>query len=349
MGCGLLPMPHVFTPVNMASGRVGGTKSLKSGKVGDTVLGIVQESDGSYAQKVSAYVPTKAQTQTVKLAVQQMCTGMVEAMMKQLKPLASVGFQSAVNKSKSLNAFSSYNLMLLAREAKDYWDEVHEFEFAYKGERIRTGGRYILSSGSLQYNCFDGYFAYPFPDSWIDPLVIPGRMHFGIFFLMPPVGWTIGQFMDRLKLTYSTEIWIAQYSTNQDEDVEGEYVWCRVTINHNVRQSDPANEENIQALFEYHSNKWGLGQFSRPSEHAPSRKYAYCIGFRWESDIQNYIPVLGKAFTVTYVNGRKMISSARLDYLNIDHDIEWGYWRFPADCVSSWTNPRIPAPVPYPY
>lgn len=344
-----MPMPHVLTRVNMASGRVGGTKSLKSGKVGDTVLGIVQESNGSYTQKVSAYVPTKAQTQTVKLAVQQMCTGMVEAMMKQMKPLANVGFQSAVNKSKSLNAFSSYNLMLLAREAKDYWDEVHEFEFAYKGERIRTGGRYILSSGSLQYNCFDGYFGYSFPDTWIDRNVLTGRMAFGIYFKMPPMGWTIGQFMERLKLTYSTEIWIAQYSTNQEENIEGEYVWCRVTLNHNVRQSDPATEENVQALFEYHSNRWGLGGWCRPTASMPNLKHAYCIGFRREGDIINYVPVLGKAFTITYVNGRKMISSARLGYLHEDHAIEWGYWRYPANCVSSWTNPVIPAPVPYPY
>lgn len=349
MGCGLLPMPHVYTWLNMASGRVGGTKSLKSGKVGDTVLGIVQESNGSYAQKVSAYVPTKAQTQTVKLAVQQMCTGMVEAMMKQMKPLARVGFQSAVNKSKSLNAFSSYNLMLLAREAKDYWQEVHEFEFAYKGERIRTGGRYILSSGSLQYNCFDGYFGRSFPDTWIDKNVLPSRTEFGVFFLMPPDGWTIGQFMNRLKLTYSTEMWVAQYSTNQEESEEGEYVWCRITLNPKVRQSDPATEENVQALFEYHSNKWGLGSFSRPTQYMPRRKHAYCIGFRRESDNLNYVPVLGKAFTITYVNGRKMISSARLDYINENHEIEWGYWRTPEDCVSSWTNPRIPSPVPYPY
>lgn len=342
-------MPHVFSPVNMASGRVGGTKSLVTGKVGDEVYSIVQEPNGSYAQKVSAYVPTKAQTQTVKLAVQQMCTGMVEAMMKQMKPLANVAFQSAVNKSKSLNAFSSYNLMLLAREAKDYWDEVHEFEFAFKGERIRTGGRYILSSGSLQYNCFDGYFGYSYPDTWIDPNVLTARLHFGIFFLMPPAGWTIGQFMARLKLTYSTEIWIAQYSTNQEEDVEGEYVWCRITLNHNVRQSDPATEENVQALFEYHSNRWGLSGWSRPTEYDPQRKYAFCIGFRWGEDIANYVPVLGKAFTITYVNGRKQISSARLDYLHYDHEIEWGYWRYPASCVSSWTNPVIPAPVPYPY
>ena len=130
MGCGLSPIPHVFTSVNMASGRVGGTKSLKSGKVGDTVLGIVQEPNGSYAQKVSAYVPTKPQTQTVKLAVQQMCTAMVQAMMRDLKPLAKVAFQSGANKAKSLNAYSCFNLLKVAREAKDYLNETHDFEFA---------------------------------------------------------------------------------------------------------------------------------------------------------------------------------------------------------------------------
>ena len=349
MGCGLLPMPHVFTPVIMASGRVGGTKSLKSGKVGDTVLGIVQESNGSYSQKVSAYVPVKPQTQTVKLAVQQMCTAMVQAMMRDLKPLAKVAFQSAANKSKSLNAFSSFNLLKVAREVKDYWNETHDFEFAEKGERLKVGGRWMLSSGTLNYNCFSGYFAQSFADSWIEPNVRYSWAMFGVFFLFPDDVTTIGQFMARLKLTYSTEIWVAMYLTNQDETAEGKYCWCQIKLNPQVRQTDPATEESISDLFTLTFNEYGVKGWCRPTQYMWRLKHALCIGFRIDGEATSYVATFGKAFTITYVNGRKQISSSTLDFISKDHEAEWGYWRYPAQCVSSWTNPRIPFPVPYPY
>ena len=78
-------------------------------------------------------------------------------------------------------------------------------------------------------------------------------------------------------------------------------------------------------------------------------KHALCIGFRIDGEATSYVATFGKAFTITYVNGRKQISSSTLDFISKDHEAEWGYWRYPAQCVSSWTNPRIPFPVPYPY
>lgn len=333
----------------MASGRVGGTKSLVSGKVGDEVYTIVQEPNGSYSQKVSAYVPTKAQTQTVKLAVQQMCTGMVEAMMRDIKPLAKVSFQSAANKSKSLNAFSSINLMRVAREVKDYWWQTHDFEFPEKGERLKVGGRWTISSGSLKYNCFGGYFADAMSAAWIDPLVRYSWASFGVYFEKRSQLATIGEWMDSYKLTYSTEIWIALYYTNQDQYKEGQYCWCRITLDPSVRRTDENSESNIGNLIQFSANRYGVKGWCRPYEYAPDRKHALCIGFRIDEQPTDFIALMGAAFTITYVNGRKMISNSMMNWISDTPESEWGDWRYPAYCVSSWTNPEVPAPVPYPY
>lgn len=333
----------------MASGRVGGTKSLKSGKVGDSVLQIVENPDGTYSQVISQYVPTKAQTKTIKLAVQQMCTAMVQAMMRDLKPLGSVGFQSGTNKSKSLNAFSSYNLYKVAREAKDYWSETHDFEFATKGERMKVGGRWILSSGTLKYDCFGGYFGDGFNASWIDTQVRFSWAQFGVWFAKRNEYTTIGAWMDSYKLTYSTEIWIGVYYSNQNEDSEGQYCYCQITLNPKVGRSLPNTEANLENLIQFKSNKWGVKGWCRPTEYMTNRRHALCVGFRTDAGEEDFVAIMGKAFTITYINGRKQISSAVMDWLKSNHDVEWGYWRYPANCVSSWTDPTVPAPVPNPY
>ena len=333
----------------MASGRVGGTKSLISGKVGDDVYSIVQSDNGSYRQVVAAYVPTKAQTKTIKLALQQMCTAMVQAMMKDLKPLGRVSFQSGANKSKSLNAFSSYNLYLVAREAKDHWNEVHDFEFPEKGEGLKIGGRWILSSGTLKYNCFGGYFADSWSDSWIDQNVRYSWAPFGVWFAKQNQYRTIGQWMDSYKLTYSTEIWIACYFTNQEGTGLGQYCYCQIKINPQVNRNLENTEANLEQLFIINSNKWGVKGWCRPTEYMSQLRHALCIGFRPDAGAENYIAIFGKAFTITYVNGRKQISSATLDFIHSDHETEYAVWRYPAVCVSSWTDPTIPAPVPNPY
>ena len=333
----------------MASGRVGGTKSLISGKVGDDVYSIVKSEDGGYRQVVANYVPTKAQTKTIKLAVQQMCTAMVQAMMRDLKPLGRVSFQSGANKSKSLNAFSSYNLYLVAREAKDHWNEVHDFEFPEKGEGLKVGGRWILSSGSLNYNCFGGYFGDSFSDSWIDPKVRYSWASFGVWFEKRNQYRTIGEWMDSYKLTYSTEVWCACYFTNQEDTGLGQYAYVHIKLNPQVGRSLPNTEENISNLFIINANRWGVKGWCRPTEYMSQLRHALCIGFRIDSASESYVAIFGKAFTITYVNGRKQISSATMDFISADHETEYAVWRYPAVCVSSWTDPLIPAPVPSPY
>ena len=358
MGHGQSPIPHVFTRIDMASGRVGGTKSLKSGKVGDTVLGIVQEPNGSYAQKVSAYVPTKPQTQTVKLAVQQMCTSMVQGMMRDLKPLAKVSFQSAVNKSKSLNAFSSWNLHKVLNEAKNNWDEWHEFMFPEKGKWIKYGGTWILSSGTLHYNCWDGWYSDTGDSKAFDPLVRSTFNVIGVFFEYPKEKMTIGEFMELHKLQYNTEMWLAMFWLSDwvdpwpkpdDPYRLGKYAWKRITLNPKVRKSEIVTEDTLNQLFVTEASDADFNTWSRPNEYQPRRKHARCLGFQFQEPKVFYHQMYYGGFTINYVNGRKMISSSVMDFVHRDHYIEISTELVAGNAVYYWCNPRVPAPVPYPW
>ena len=87
----------------MAVGRVGGTKSLISGQVGNTIYQIVPDGDGGYSQKVMAKPESYRYTNTDKQALQRMKICVVETAMKQMKRLLGISFQSARNKTASVN------------------------------------------------------------------------------------------------------------------------------------------------------------------------------------------------------------------------------------------------------
>lgn len=333
----------------MASGRVGGTRSLKSGKVGDEVLSVTANGDGTYSQQVSAYVPSKQQTKTVKLACEQMATAMVEAMMRDLKPIGKVGFQSAANKSKSLNAFSSWNLYKVQNEMKNSWYEWNEFMFVDKGGQLKLGGTWILSSGTLRYNCFGGFCGGSFHDTWIDEWPRDGFSTLGVWWEWSDNDQTIGDFMKRYNLQYNTEIWLAVFWMNQDYDDKNYYTWLHVVLDPQVRKSIPISEEAISALFVV-DTKWPFRhRWVRPTVYLPLQKRALIIGMMAPDNNPNLIGIYGGGFTITYVNGRKQISSSTMRFLERNHEIEVWTENNASACVGSWCDPVIHGIVPYPW
>ena len=105
--CPVTPFCFTFNfIIIMASGRVGGTRSKISGKVGNEIYQVVRNPDGSYSQQVYEKPEIVQTAQTPKLQAQRMITAMVESLMRDLKEVGRISMQSGVNRSKSLNAFS---------------------------------------------------------------------------------------------------------------------------------------------------------------------------------------------------------------------------------------------------
>ena len=134
----------------MASGRVGGTKSKVSGTIGSEVYSLRRNPDGSYSQVVSAKPETTTYTNTEKQAAQRMVTAMIEALMRDLTPVARISMQSGVNPSKSLNAFSSFNLSKVREDMIANWYGDQKFVYPIKDSDVKLGGVYTMSAGTLQ-------------------------------------------------------------------------------------------------------------------------------------------------------------------------------------------------------
>ena len=134
----------------MASGRVGGTKSKISGTIGSEVYSLRRNPDGTYSQVVSAKPETITYTNTEKQAAQRMITAMIEALMRDLTPVARISMQSGVNQSKSLNAFSAFNLNKVREDMIANWYGNQKFVYPVKDSDVKLGGIYTISAGTLQ-------------------------------------------------------------------------------------------------------------------------------------------------------------------------------------------------------
>lgn len=126
----------------MASGRVGGTRSKIRGQVGNVVYQVKRNDDGTYTQISYGKAEDVTATITPRLQAQRMCTSMVEALMRDLKEVGRISMQSAANKSKSLNAFSSYNQDLIKKgvDANEALKQV-----------TGTYGRFSEEAGAVKY------------------------------------------------------------------------------------------------------------------------------------------------------------------------------------------------------
>lgn len=134
----------------MASGRVGGTKSKVSGTIGSEVYYLRRNPDGTYSQVVSAKPETTTYTNTKKQAAQRMVAAMIEGLMRDLTPVARISMQSCVTQSKSLNAFSSFNLNKVREDMIANWYGGQKFVYPVKGSDLKLGGLYTISAGTLQ-------------------------------------------------------------------------------------------------------------------------------------------------------------------------------------------------------
>ena len=211
----------------MASGRVGGTRSKISGQIGQEVYQIRKNPDGTYSQIVNAKGEISVNYTTPRLQAQRMCTSMVEAMMRDLKEVASISMQSAANKSKSLNAFSSYNLQLVARDCKANWFANNQFVYPelnrFDIKQRDLGGLYMLSSGSLQFNVFAGHAEYENPSGGL--VNYPNATHTpeGVYFRLPNYGCTISEFLRANRMTRLDYV-VCCFFGSYAEDVPEAYI-----------------------------------------------------------------------------------------------------------------------------
>lgn len=336
----------------MASGRVGGTRALVSGKVGNEVYQIQQDSKGKYMQTVQAYSPHAAVNVSARLACQQMITAVVERLMKDLKEVAKISIQSAKNKSKSINAVSSFNLSRMLQDAKQNWYNEGRFVYPRKGDPLNAGGLFLVSSGTMSYNCFAEYVNTVYDDYNRSRFVFGNRTGSYLAFRIPYAGCTIREFMMANRLTYASTIVHVNLMRNQDTHRDSFYCYSIIKLSSKAKPTDLANAETLDRLFTVKANRFADRYYYDPSivhPQWPDRAYlAYLIGNAEVAQISNYDPIYMAGFSKDYVNGRLLTSSATLANC-IGGSGLWDIGGYPANQVGSWMNPSTQDPIDYPW
>lgn len=333
----------------MASGRVGGTRSKIRGQVGGTVYQVVRNPDGSYTQISYGKPEDVTQSITPRLQAQRMCTCMVEALMRDLRPVATISMQSAANKSKSLNAFSSFNLRLVAEDCKAHWNGGNRFHYPYTsniGEaNEQLGGMFLLSSGTFQYNGFDGVVHYSSAiDVWPEAYFL-GKRFAGLQFNLYGSNETVESFLRRHYLTVLDSMVFACFHSWMDATIFPDdpvfttrHSYVLLTINPNVPTDAIVTPDVLDELFLAQSD-WEV--FRRVSDDG--RKYLVGVLVDNKND-DAYIYTMG-GFTISYMDGKKKVSSSSFKQTDGSDD-SYFIGAAPADVFGSWMG--TPTVVPYP-
>lgn len=336
----------------MATSRVGGTKGKLTGQVGNTIYQVRRNDDGTYTQIVYNKGERTETTITPKLQAQRMCTAMVESLMRDLRPVATISFQSGKNKSQSLNAFSSANLRVVKRDCMEHWYGNNRFVYP---RHYRTdidiqdlGGLYMISSGTLQYNLFDAMINDDYPQAnWLD-IQSAGAWLFGVKFYCEVGHLTVEEFRRAHKMTVLDKIvfcglreWMSYVPDPDDPTTYVKHSYIIASQNMSVPSSAVMTPEVIRELFKFQSdmevtvviarNGHSFG-FGRLAEYQEFNEYFY----------------YDTAFSISQYSGRKLISDSH--YHTPDGvDTPWLLGAQPCHVFGTWMGEPQVDPYPYPF
>lgn len=336
----------------MATSRVGGTKGKLTGQVGNTIYQVRRNDDGTYTQIVYNKGERTETTITPKLQAQRMCTAMVESLMRDLRPVATISFQSGKNKSQSLNAFSSANLRLVKRDCQDHWYDQNTFVFPrhYRTDiNIRDlGGPYMISSGTLGYNLFDSEVYDDYAGAnWIGARHSTDQLY-GVKFNCRIGVTTVDEFMTAHRMTRMDKFVIAGFrswiSYDPDPDDPTEYMkhsYCIVSPTYKVPALSLMTPEVIRELFAIVSDVEPVILMARDGR-------SFFVGFDADFEASDEMFYYMTAFSISHLSGRKQISDSV--YHNPDGgNVPWWINQAPCHVFGSWMGEPSVDPYPNPF
>ena len=138
----------------MARSRVGGTKSLLSGKVGDVIYSITRNPDGTFRQGVSMNPEERDNPNTDAQARARLTMATIERAMFTFKDMMGTGFEGVDRGTNSVSKFSEVNYNYYKDMIRDAWDldmpEYVRLNLPNKGDTIPRDGEFIIAQGSLR-------------------------------------------------------------------------------------------------------------------------------------------------------------------------------------------------------
>ena len=336
----------------MAVSRVGGARSKIAGQVGSTIYQIRKNADGTYTQIVYAKGERVETTITPKLQAQRMCMAMVESLMRDVKNVACISFESGKNKSQSLNAFSSWNTYKVNNDCRDHWYSDNKFVYPpHHRTDVGTrdlGGPWIISSGSLNRNIFD-------EEVYVDRAIVNysnvsswDYCFHGVKFNCNIGVDTLEDFRKAHGMTVR-DIWCfvgfrnwVDYETDPDDPRDYyQHQYILAAMNTQLPSSTLLTQAAILDIFKFENTLPVSILFARDGK-------SFAIGAlvdTWGSSDYIYNQA---AFSISYFDGKKRISSST--YHNPEGGEEPWLWIWnPADVFGTWMGEPTVIPYPSPF
>lgn len=335
----------------MAVARVGGTKAKIRGQVGDQIFQVKRNSDGTYTQYTYAKGVRTEVTLTPRLQAQRMCMAIVESMMRDLKPIARISFQSAKTKNASLNAFSSFNTQLVLRDCQEHWYGDNKFLFPYRNRtdvNVKDeGGPFMLSSGTLKDNIYDLLIEDWFGHYQMYDIDIYHEYFFGVLFNCRIGIDTLNDFRKAHRMTIFDQIGICAYRrwidwvTDPDDPVEYlKHEYIIASFNQNIPGNTVLTADVLKSLFVIQSG-WTAKVYIR--RDGLGFGIGHAVGY---NTIDEDILYRG-AFSISSFTGKKQISTSFYS-TDFGEDEPWLYDQYPAYNFGSWMgdphNHNYPSP-----
>lgn len=325
---------------------------MLSGQVGKTIYQIKNNGDGTFTQ-IAYNKGERTETRfSPKLQAQRMCMGMVESLMKQLKPIVGISFQSGRNKTTSCNAFSSANLRLVQRDCMEHWYEGNKFVFPYqyKGypDFSELGGPYMISSGTLKDNLYDELLFDSYaPAQWRD-LPYADSALWGLKFNVRVGVDTLEQFRQRHGMTIMDKICFAGFKTwiSYDPDPEDPQTLTKhdyfiASFNRSFPSNVVLTPEVLVDLFQFKTNASPAVYISRDND-------AICVGccLDYQHADESYYYWAG--FSESHLTGKKQISTSFYGNDTPDGN-PYLLERQPSMVFGSWMGEPTVKPYPSPF
>lgn len=117
----------------MARSKLGGTRRLLQGVVGDVIYQIIRNGQSLPEQKVISYTKEKLNNNTRLQSLARMQIATFEQMMSYLKPIISCSFENVQYGVTSINYFASINAGLIQQNCRNAWFDSWGFFYPSKG------------------------------------------------------------------------------------------------------------------------------------------------------------------------------------------------------------------------
>lgn len=336
----------------MASGRVGGTKSKVSGQVGSEVYSIRRNADGTYSQVVAAKPEVVRYSNTQRQAAQRMVTAMIEVMMRDLTPVARISFQSGANQSKSLNAFSSINLMRVREDMQANWYGDAKFVYPIKGGDISQGGAYLISSGTLQPLPYEHKeFKFVTPEQWdggINDIGKAAVQFAGFRFEGGPYYTDMGGYLEKMKFYRSDKYVVVVFREyhkynpeTEADDISYGYEYCIAKLKPNIPDNYVFPNNRVSEIFDIQTN----GDAVAVLNHQWNRTN---IGLIIPADKPDDNIIYWGCFAISWRNGFKQVQHVELSN-NYGTSAAWISGHAPTNVFWSWNEGEPMHDMPSPF